>query len=559
MSLELIYADRQGNWSPVDLGTNVLRLGGWSVVQSAQMGHAGQSTLVLDDLSGNIGHSGDQIVGLKIFRISELSAPSGNQVTFAGYTSDRDYSSELSLITGEAVRISVSLNDSNELGNFFIVDPNDGGDRPQETVGARLTWILSVFAGRDTTLNDNGLVVYPTTLIDAHNYGGQAYADVLDDCAQQVGYNWFIYWDETQAAGNEASLGFFNPNTSTLYSSDLRLSNILSEVDSSVQGGVGATQTWAAIAPTLKRSPQTVSTRAIVPWSGGTVVVQRSATAVTYGAIDTVTADANITTATSAVARANRFLWESSTEEDSITVSVDLPAANVNDVREGQRIQAKFRQLPGYKSSFTWFRVLQRTVGQQEPTDELYRVELLLSPQEAAQPTCDYPLTAAGTYYALGGTTATSTSNPSDGVTYYLKSGIFHPTYPDAGYNPPNNWVFPIFNAGGVGTIDYAGVNAGNELRFIITGNGTLVITTTTYLGAARSLTCYLARQTIAGDYNEATFSSTVVATQDSGTNFTVTITGADPPLCDSIIKIVDAGSGAGIKFGFSHAVWTPA
>ena len=75
MSLSLIYADRRANWTAVDLGTSVLRLGGWSVEQSSQMGEIGSSTLTFDDVSGNLGHSGDQILGLKILRLDDSLAP----------------------------------------------------------------------------------------------------------------------------------------------------------------------------------------------------------------------------------------------------------------------------------------------------------------------------------------------------------------------------------------------------------------------------------------------------------------------------------------------------
>lgn len=378
-----MYGDRPESWTEVDLGTEAVRLGQVALTTSAAMGEVSSSEIPIDDPDGDVGHSSDQIKGIHHFWAYETDAPAGNQFIFYGFTGNRTYESEASLVTGEAVRITLEVNELNAAASFRVIT-TDEGNRPQESVGDRVAWLI---ASDFAYFNDNGLVVYPDTLIDAVDYRNQTAANVLDDCAEHVGFNWSLYQDESGGHAAGHSLRFFDPNTSTLDSSDLRISNVLADVDSTVFDGDGATHTWAPVAmPRLIRSPKTLASTVVMPYKDSTVVVTRAATRDIYGPIDVTAADANVKTHASAVRRANRILWENHTEEDAITVSVDLPRANVNDLRAGQRIQVKFRQLPGYKSSFVWCRVLRRTVKQAAMTDEFYTLDLDLSPQEDAQP-----------------------------------------------------------------------------------------------------------------------------------------------------------------------------
>lgn len=380
MTLFIYYRNRPGNWGPIDLGSQVVRLGALSLTASAQMGDIGTSQVSFDDTAGNLGHSGDQLQAFQVIDWTETACASGNRVIARTYIRERTYHSEGSLILGAAVKIDADLADINDPAHYLVITGSDG-NRPAESVGDRLTWLLgpSGYSYPD----DLGLVVYPTRQMDANDYRNQTAADVFDDCAQAVGYNWFCYYRESD---NDIGLWFDDPNTSTTYSSSTRISNLLSDVDSFVDTGEGATKTWPAKFMRLARNPEHLASGIVIPYASSTVYRQRTATSDIYGRVDTTTADSHIKTESQAIARATRLLWESRNEDDLLETAVDLPPAHVNDIREGQRIQVKTRNMPGYTSGFSWFRVIRRTVAQEEQTQDFYTVSLTLSPQEDAQP-----------------------------------------------------------------------------------------------------------------------------------------------------------------------------
>jgi hypothetical protein len=379
MALRFVYGDRRANWTAVDLGTNAVRLGKWAVTSKAYMGEIGTSTIPIDDPNGDVGHAGDQILGLKLLTVYESSAPANNQIIGDCFTRDRKYTSADSLITNAAVRIEVDLADRNDEAHYYLIPGDDAasGDRPAETVDARIAWLL---ASTYIALADNGLVASSSVSMPATNYGNQTGADVLDQCALAAGFNWGLYYDES---AGEASLRFYDPNTSTLETKTLRVSNTLSDVDSDLIRGDGATHTWGPMTKiAMRRSPQDTAALYRVPWMKGTVSASRSSTADTYGRIDAIAPDANLTTADAATARANFLLWQHRNEEDTFDpITLHLPPAHVNDVREGSRISCRFRNMPGYHD-WSWFRVTTRTVGQEDETDEFYTVTLEIVPCE---------------------------------------------------------------------------------------------------------------------------------------------------------------------------------
>ena len=130
MALVFKYGDRRGNWTAVDLGTSAVRLGKWAVQSKAYMGEIGTSTIPIDDPNGDVGHDGDQILGLKLLTIYETSAPTNNQIIGDCFTRDREYVSEDSLITGAAVRINVDLADRNDEGHYYLIPGDDARIAP---------------------------------------------------------------------------------------------------------------------------------------------------------------------------------------------------------------------------------------------------------------------------------------------------------------------------------------------------------------------------------------------------------------------------------------------
>ncbi len=531
-----------------DLG-DVVRLGALSVTEYAEHLQSATSTIVLDDPGASIGHAGDHIRGLQRFDIIEDDEDTDNQRVWFGYIGQREYrrgdTDRPSLRTGASRQITLSLVDLNCIPGFAMF-PNDDttANRSAETVDARMAWLLATphFVGN---VYDEGLIESSTTMMSAADYRGQTAANVIGDMEIAAGFGWnaWMYFDEPT---QHHALGFLNANTSELYESTLRISNLWSDVDT---GTVATFETGTTFAPasdaTLTRDPGEVVSRLYLAWDEGTVYRQRAATEDVFGRRDLAAPNTNVRTQAKAIAIADDFLVQHSTEADNISVKIEVPTSKVNHIKAGQRLEVKFTHLPGYES-FTWCRVIRRTVIQEQATDR-YILDLDLSPQETA-PTPDtcvglYDPTPDGIYYPLGGNNGTSIANPSDGVVFYWRAGYEFPGPGEAGL--VGAFHFPQYEAGGEGTIDYAGDCAQNRLVFILVGNGTAVIQTEAYFGTFRTLTV---------QQNGA-----VVDTGSSGDVFTVVIDDRTDGDCVTTIEITDNGLACGSKWGFSQMEWTAA
>ncbi len=370
----------------VDL-VDAVRLGSVDgFVDKAEHCQVGISNIVIDDPNGTVGNGSDAILGHQRFEVDETDMASGNRRLFTAYIASRTYGrleNPKAPNVGVARQIEAELVDLNALLSFRVIPQSDTtAKRPAETVAARLTWILA-----STYLTglvaDNGLVVSGAAFgMDKADYRGQRPVNVINDCELAAGWFAFVYPDETKTV--IASLFFANANTSTAYTSTLRISNVLADLDTVTAAQFTTGTTFAASDDAkLRRDPSELGSGVYLPYTKGAVYRTRAATAAIYGYRDLVAPNANVKTASKANDIADRFLWEHSTEDDRITVTVELPTNKVNLIRAGHRIQVKFSHLPGYES-FTWCRVLQRSVGQTKETDDRYQVQLELSPQEAA-------------------------------------------------------------------------------------------------------------------------------------------------------------------------------
>ena len=255
-----------------DLGNQAVRLGDIAgLLTSCELGAAAISSLRIDDPTGTAGHSGDAIVGLKQLSVTESAAPSGNRRVWEGYIADRTYyrgeSSSPSLRTGAARIIDMSLVDLNTFLSFRVFLPTDVDAtsdfvRPAETDVARVTALLAVdFIS--STLFDNGLVSSSGPVnMDEVDYTGQRPVDVLNDCAQQSGKNFFVYYDES---AGEFSL-FYDFNKSPVYPASVSgttVSNVLADVN--LSGGLMSGPVWAPfLDAVLTRDPSRISAGVLI-------------------------------------------------------------------------------------------------------------------------------------------------------------------------------------------------------------------------------------------------------------------------------------------------------
>ncbi|MEO8549307.1 MAG: hypothetical protein ABI678_05025, partial [Kofleriaceae bacterium] len=356
-----------------------IRLGALEgLTEQAEHLATGTVTLTFDDPDADLGNAGDALLPQARIRVMENACPVGSQRLYNGIIGAREYHRG-PYINGVSRVIEVELHDLNALASMRVI-PNSlaAANRPAETVTARMTWIMG--ANLMNGVLDLGFVAANATLMTANDYRGQRPANVINDCELAAGFGWnaFVYfWDE---AASNPGLFFDNANTSTAFTSTLRISNDLADIDTFTDPSA------VTFAPSkdarLRRDPSDLGSGVYLPYTGGAVFRERADTVAAYGHKDIIAPNSNVTTKARATSAADDLLFQHSTEEDRITVTVELPPSHVNLVRAGMRMEVKFTHLPGYES-FTWCRVLSRSPAQTMQTDDRYSVRLELSPQEA--------------------------------------------------------------------------------------------------------------------------------------------------------------------------------
>lgn len=415
-------------WS-VDFSSAV-RLGTIAgVVDEAELGAVAVSSLLFDDLDGTLGHNGDAITGLKKMALDETSAPVGDQRLWTGYVGARHYRRGTDSLRTEVMRkIDVDLVDINRFLSDRIfapvaLDATSSFVRPAETDLQRIAALLAVDFLSDT-LYDEGLVATTGAVaMDACDYTGQHPGDVLNDCAQQSGRNFFVTYHE--ATGHFQL--FYHFNEDPVFDSPLQISNVLADVD--------RITTFAPEPDAeLVRNPDRVVAAVYLPFNGSNSPAYRTrrVNACNYAWRDASAPSSNVKTLTMANVRADRYLVENGTEDDRITCTLRaIPAAKVTQIKAGQRILSKFSHLPNgsnsvWGSNFQYCRVLNRSVMANELTNVLYNMRLELSPIPAIH-------TLACTYVAPTGVGTVSSPDVLNGQTF---SYNFISTYPGSPVYP---------------------------------------------------------------------------------------------------------------------------
>lgn len=345
----------------------------FDVTESAEMGQVGQGTITIDDAPGTL-----DLISHKLIRIGEDDCT--DEVLFRGFAGAEQ------IVRGtrrQGMGRTPALNtlDMNAKAGFKVIRGRAWRKRPVESVGDRLTDLL---ASDFVAFHDNGFVDYPTALVDGGDLRGMRPGDVLTDLATRVGFNWFIYWDED---ATQASLWFKDSNTSTAYSSTLRISNVISDID-------GTTTFEASGDTSFTRDPTNLVSGVWMPFKKGNVYRTRPETEDTYEPRDGTAPSSRTKRRKRARLIADRYLRHHKDPEDRIETTVLLPSSRVNLIKAGQRLEAKFSHLTteGY-GNFTWMRVLHREPSwlfspggrPNLPGEPLYPVRLTLSPQTTGE------------------------------------------------------------------------------------------------------------------------------------------------------------------------------
>lgn len=356
-----------------DLGTDTVRLGTLTgLIQSAEAGTVAVSGWTLDDPGSSLEAARGGILGLKRLYVTESTCPANRHYVFNGWLGTREYrrgdGDRPSLRVLANRQITPDLVDTNSILSFRIITDTDG-ERPAETLGERLTWLLA--SDYLSTVNDNGdgYVLYDSYALEAADLRGQTAYDVLHDMAARVQFNFYAFYDEV--AGNYGL--WFAPYYTALRDAVLSLTNYLPDVNGS---------TIFAVEPdaTEKVDPSRVYSGVYLTYDGGAVYEYDYATAYRYGFRDVAMSAPNVKTEAEARKFARTLLDAAGDEAVRITCTALLPAAHVNDFREGERAQVYLTHLPSVQATYTWCRCLRRTVAQVEKTDEFFRVQWELEP-----------------------------------------------------------------------------------------------------------------------------------------------------------------------------------
>ena len=332
------------------------------LVEVADLGQIGQSSLVIDDEAGTL-----NIVGLKNFRATESDCE--DIYTLRGIVGERTYERGVAEASNSRF-IRVSVGDANEFLALRAIRGQDG-KRPRETVHKRVQWLLGT--PELGHLVDAGRYQRSDEMMDKADTRNTFPGDVLAECAQAAGgYNYYVYTDTS----GDLKLAFRDENASGSNSSVLRISNVSTSFGSN---------TFAPMDDaTLRRSPESVFSRALLPYRKGTVMEERAATASNFRRRDGIAPNSNVKTAERASRLAREFLRQHKTEEDEIECEIEVPGGAVNLVHAGDRIQCQFGHWgPEGYAGWTYMRVKERRVKPmlRSNAPSVYRVSLRLSPQ----------------------------------------------------------------------------------------------------------------------------------------------------------------------------------
>lgn len=403
MTLFIKYSNPGGTEQAVGLvaiGSNI-RFGDLGLSTSAELGQADMSTLQIDDPGGIW-----TFAGLRAIDVRETAAASNNQMIGRFIIQARTVgrNPDRGLLTQGDRMWTLDLEDYNwHIGKRIFVDSD--ANRPAETAGDRLRWLLNNAA--HITMGDFGHVTYPTAQLDAHDYRGEDAGVLLADCAIEDQYT---FWNEVNEAREAPELFFMDPDSSA-YASTLTVSNVLTDYD-------GITTFFPTIDAELARSPDRVAGGVFLPYTNGYVYGRNTTTATNFALVDRVAPMATVHSETRARRLANKFLAVNNEEDDRITFGVDLPIAQVNDIRTGHRLFVRFLHLPGYESG-RWTRVLHRSVLQQvENGGDSYRLLLEVVPSGTFPP----PTSGDFTGSAFAGIQSSVSHNGTYGTLQYTNT-----------------------------------------------------------------------------------------------------------------------------------------
>jgi hypothetical protein len=390
-----------------------------SIPQRAELGEISMGSISPEDPTSAL-----TLVGHRPIIIEELDCAQPR--LFTGWTVERNMGrsfEQTQFVGPDALIHDTTIVDLNAALNFRIITWTDG-KRPEESVDARLAWLLAsnYLAGPDGTLcEDTGFVQTGFSLLmDATDYRASYPADVLSDLSTRYAtpINFFLFWDATVS---KASL-FFDYVSAATFDCTLSISNQL--VDQSATCFAPITESR------LERTPEGVYSDVIVNYANNRSIYRYLvATGVAFVKRGTSINRPYTGKSTTAIQQGDAWLAAHNKETDRITTTIHVPAAQVGLIQAGMRMNVTFSHLTDYTGV-----VSMRIVAcNPRPTDDLaryYDVDLeLVSPQPST----------VGAFMVLDGCGSGFYGNPTR---YFWLDGGERVTWATDGDDPPAGYPY---------------------------------------------------------------------------------------------------------------------
>ena len=332
--------------------TALTRVESWALQMKAHAGEVAAGSVVFDDATG----TADPAAAMKEWVVTEsLASPT----TIAGGFIGERKPERGPLRVGAQRQWEPVLEDYNAAFTDRVLK-TAGARRPAETDVARITWLAAT--GALGMLDAFTVSATDPEDMERTNYRGKYPFDVLNDCAENAGKNFFVYYK----AGTGWT-GFYGPwnQTTAEFTSSIRISDVAADVDDVVTFGARAE---------YELDPGRIYSTLFVRWRKGWVTVTDAATVTNYRNRQKTVIRENIRTAARARRWANVQLAKLNEEVKRLTLTVQVPASSLGEVRAGQRIQVK-QQHAGI-TAFTYFRIVDATY--RWATDNSYYADLVM-------------------------------------------------------------------------------------------------------------------------------------------------------------------------------------
>ena len=350
---------------------------------AAEEGSVAMSEVIVDDTANALDY-----IGRRRLYAYETACQAHNQIVFNGYLQGR----KIGRLPAEGPdsdeevmgrRWTLAVGDTNSLLSRRLITGPDGY-RPDETDVARVQWLLDSNDAYLSNPQDNW--ENPSPYVDtsgpvnmsAANYIGRTAFDVLNDCAQRSGKNWFVRYYEANDSVPPTNAGsyalWYARADSTQDSSTLRLTNVDADVDDAV--------TFAVLPDAqLSRDPTRAYSGSYLTYDGGSRYDQSTNVVNLFQRQDAAVSNPFVKTDAEAASLNTRYLADAESEDDRLTARFICAKQYVNDLREGQRFEGKFAHFDTPEATYsewTWWRCLRRTV--KHLNDEAYELSIEASP-----------------------------------------------------------------------------------------------------------------------------------------------------------------------------------